>query len=211
MFGEGAFPSGVAIESRGSESRRPEAFQGDAHSLAGEPSFVAEERKHSGLVRRAPDDGRIRLDGRMEEEFPYLLEILGEATPNFLRCTVETPDLADQLHALLRSDAFDPFVEVRPHEDRNVDELFPCDGQGAEPRIELDDLRPRRSRSSETGKELRPGDRKEPRDSRRAEQEGIVVFRAHGPREALAGQPRCLGLPLTRRLAIGDAERLAER
>src|SRR2546426_120153 len=36
-------PSRVAVESRGLEPGGPEAFEGDAHSLAGEPPFPAQE------------------------------------------------------------------------------------------------------------------------------------------------------------------------
>src|SRR2546422_4338102 len=79
-----------------------------------------------------------------------------------------------------------------------------------EPWFQFNDFRLRRPRSSEAGEELRPGDREESCYPWRPEQEGIVVFRPHGPRDALAGQPRCLGLPLARRLDMWDAEQLEE-
>src|SRR5947209_2870247 len=94
---------------------------------------------------------------------------------------------AKESNRSLRTDAADARVEVRPDQDRGVDEFFSRQTEGSEILIEIQEFGWHRARSAARREEFCRRDREEPHEPGRAEQERIVIFRACRP-----------GLPFTR-------------
>src|SRR5438093_9238397 len=90
----------------------------------------------------------------------------------------------------LRTDAADAGVEIRPDQDRRVDEFFPRQTEGSEILIEIQEFWRHGARSAAGREEFGRCDREEPHEPRRAEQERIVVFRARAPQPPWRRAPR---------------------
>src|SRR5438093_10577221 len=111
----------------------------------------------------------------------------------------------------LRTDAADAAVEVRPDQDRRVDEFFPRQTEDSEILIEIQEFWRHGARSAAGREEFGRCDREEPHEPRRAEQERIVVFRAGRPGLPFAREVRSLGLSFAGRLDPGDSDERQER
>src|SRR5947199_9136488 len=109
------------------------------------------------------------------------------------------------------TDAADAGVEIRPDQDRRVDEFFPRQTEGSEILIEIQEFWRHGARSAAGREEFGRCDREEPHQAGRAEQERIVVFRAGRPGLPFARAVRSWGLSLAGRLDPGDSDEWQER
>ncbi len=114
--------------------------------------------------------------------------------------------LLDELQGLLRSDAPDPFVEVRPDQYAQVDELLPAQADGGQGGLELRHLHLDVTVLVAPGHLPSPGQGEVAYQPRGAEKERIEVLAGGGPDIALGGHVGGLGLSLPWRLDDGDAE-----
>src|SRR5437016_14682577 len=110
----------------------------------------------------------------------------------------------------LRADAADTRVEVRPDQDRGVDEFFSRQTEDSEILIEIEQFGRHGARSAPGREEFGRSDREEPNKPGRAEQERIVILRAGRPGLPLARKARGLGLSLTGRLDPRDSDESQE-
>src|SRR5213593_3825268 len=109
------------------------------------------------------------------------------------------------------TDAADAGVEIRPDQDRRVDEFFPRQTEGSEILIEIQEFWRHGARSAAGREEFGRRDREEPHEPRRTEQEGIVILRAGRPGLPFAREVRSLGLSFAGRLDPWDSDERQER
>src|SRR5437016_4020000 len=110
----------------------------------------------------------------------------------------------------LRADAADTRVEVRPDQDRGVDEFFSRQTEGSEILIEIEQFGRHGARSAAGREEFGRSDREEPNKPGRAEQERVVVLRAGCPGLPLDQEVGSLGLSFTGRLDPRDSDESQE-
>src|SRR5436309_14339105 len=95
------------------------------------------------------------------------------------------------------TDAADAGVEIRPDQDRRVDEFFSRQTEDSEILIEIEQFGRHGARSAPGREEFGRSDREEPNKPGRAEQERIVILRAGRPGLPLARKARGLVVSLS--------------
>src|SRR5436309_13318241 len=104
------------------------------------------------------------------------------------------------------TDAADAGVEIRADQDRRGDEFFPRQTEDSEILIEIEEFWRHGARSAAGREEFGRRDREEPHETRRTEQEGIVIPRAGRPVLPFSREVRTWGRTLAGPLDPGDTE-----
>src|SRR5207249_11899073 len=105
------------------------------------------------------------------------------------------------------ADPFHSLIEIRPHEDRDVEQLLSRETEVLQVLFKIRDLRRYGSGATLAREEFSRADGKESDHSRRPEQEGVVILRTRSPHVAALREECGLRLPFARGLNPRDAQR----
>src|SRR5438552_2145440 len=188
-----------------------QALDGLLHPVAGKFPLVAEKTEDGSLVRGFGSGNRFGRHGRVREETPNRFERRRQCGGHFHWSTIEGFPFLNPLDRGLRSNPFHAFVEVRTHENRDIDQLVSREAEVREVLFQVEDFRRHVPGAPLTWEEFGRADGQESDHPRGAEQEGVVIFRPRGPDIPAPREERGLRLPLARGLNPWNAEQTEER
>jgi hypothetical protein len=143
-------------------------------ALLGECPFGAQETDHAVDVAWTRVDAVVVCHLGIEIQIADLPRNRADLVANIRGHFVERAILAYERQCFLWTNPLDARIEVRTHEDGNVNELLPCNPERGEHPLAVDELRFDIAKGTPTGEKLLAGNRQKPYEPWRSKQ--LVAF-----------------------------------